>query len=210
MRAMSSGLGATMGLPAQASAPAGPAAPATAPLAVQPAVALTSGLMSAAGSAQSASAEVTAPAAAKVKFADSAFKAIAPRRAGHASGFSGSAFGSAKGSSIVAIAARYLGVRYVYGGTNPGTGWDCSGATSYIYGQVGIHIPRTANQQMLASHRISASQAKAGDLVFFLSGGHAYHVGIVAGPGMMYDAGHTGVTFTKRAIYSSAVVYGRF
>jgi cell wall-associated NlpC family hydrolase len=45
--------------------------------------------------------------------------------------------------------------------------------------------------------------------VFFLSGGRAYHVGIVAGNGMMYDAQRTGKSFTKRAIYSGSVVYGR-
>lgn len=211
---MSSGLVATMGLPAQASAQAGQAAPATAPIAVQPAVALASGLMSAAGSAQSASAEVTAPAAATVSFGNSAFTAIAPRRASHAGSSSaavtGGSFGSARGSSIVAIAARYIGVPYVYGGTSPGSGWDCSGATGYIYAQAGEHIPRTANQQMLASRRISRSEAVPGDLVFFLSGGHAYHTGVYAGGNMMYDAGRSGSRFSKRAIFSSAVVFGRF
>lgn len=42
---------------------------------------------------------------------------------------------------------------------------------------------------MLASTRISRSEAQAGDLVFFTSGGSAYHVGIYAGDNMMYDAG---------------------
>ena len=216
--AMSSGLVATMGLPAQASTSGTDAAPATAPLAVQPAVALQSGLITAAGSAQTASAELTAPAAARVKFAGAAFKAVKPKpvtRAAAGANAGGTqyetgAFGNAKGSSIVAVAARYIGVQYVYGGSTPSPGWDCSGATGYIYGQVGISIPRTANQQMLASTRISRSAAVPGALGFFTSGGSAYHVGIYAGGNMMYDAGHTGVTFTKRAIYSSAVVFGRF
>ena len=214
---MSSGLVATMGLPAQASAPSTDA-PATAPIAVQPAVALQSGLMSAAGSAETASDVLTAPAAAAVTFEGSAFKAVRPQHSAQhsvhsAGGSTGSydtgSFGSARGSSIIAVAARYIGVRYVYGGTSP-HGWDCSGATGYIYAQVGIHIPRTANQQMLASKRISRSQAAPGDLVFFTSGGSAYHVGIFAGGNMMYDAQHTGASFTRRAIYSSAVVFGRF
>ncbi|WP_308113497.1 C40 family peptidase [Kineosporia corallincola] len=106
------------------------------------------------------------------------------------------------------MAARYLGVSYRYGGTTP-LAWDCSGATQYIYAQVGIDLPRTANQQMLASTQISRSQAQPGDLVFFTSGGSAYHVGIYAGGNMMYDAGRTGTSFSKRAIWTSAVSFGR-
>ncbi len=73
---------------------------------------------------------------------------------------------------MLAVASRYIGVSYRYGGTTP-TAWDCSGATKYIFAQVGIDLPRTANQQMLASTRISRSEAQAGDLVFFTSGGSA-------------------------------------
>jgi peptidoglycan DL-endopeptidase CwlO len=220
--AMSSGLVATMGLPAQAVGQnaAGPeaAAPATAPIAVQPALAFQSGLLAAPASAQTSSAPLSAPAAATVSFENSAFTAV-PKKvvAAPSAGTTGrssagvatsSAFGSAHGSSVLAVAARYLGVPYVYGGTTP-RGWDCSGATSYIFGQVGVKIPRTANDQMLASKRVSSSEAQPGDLVFFISSGRAYHVGIFAGNGMMYDAQRTGKAFTKRAIYSSSVVYGR-
>jgi cell wall-associated NlpC family hydrolase len=211
--AMSSGLVATMGLPAQA-ATAAPeaAAPATAPIAVQPGMALSSGLMSAVGATDSSASELTAPAAAAVTFENGAFKAIPKSVAatnGSSSSFDLGGFGSAKGASIVAIASRYLGVKYVYGGTTP-AGWDCSGATGYIFGLAGIKLPRTANEQMLASRRISREQAGPGDLVFFLNGGRAYHVGIVVGDGMMMDAGSTGHVFSKRAIYSSSVVYGTF
>jgi cell wall-associated NlpC family hydrolase len=100
-------------------------------------------------------------------------------------------------------------VQYVYGGTNPGGGWDCSGATSYIFRQLGIYLPRTANDQMLASTRIPRSAARPGDLIFFTSAGRAYHVAIFAGGNMMYDAQRTGKRFTKREIYTSAVIFGR-
>jgi len=116
--------------------------------------------------------------------------------------------GSARGSSVLAIAARYRGTRYLYGGMTP-RGFDCSGFTGYVYRQLGIHLPRTANQQMLATHRIPRSQARRGDLVFFVSGGRAYHVGLYAGDGMMYDAPRTGKTVSKRAIWDAAVVFGR-
>lgn len=225
--AMSSGLVATMGLPAQAVGQnaAGPeaAAPATAPIAVQPALAFQSGLLAAPAAAQSSAAPMSAPAAATVEFENSAFTAV-PKKVvvtppaglgasrsstgSTGAGIATSAFGSKRGSSVLAVAARYIGVKYVYGGTTP-PGWDCSGATSYIFGQIGVKLPRTANDQMLASKRVSSSEARPGDLVFFISGGRAYHVGIFAGNGMMYDAQRTGKAFTKRAIYSSAVTYGR-
>jgi cell wall-associated NlpC family hydrolase len=115
---------------------------------------------------------------------------------------------AARGSSVLAVAARYIGTRYVYGGTTP-RGFDCSGFTGYVYRQLGVSLPRTANQQMLATHRVSRSQARPGDLVFFVSGHRAYHTGIYAGHGMMYDAPRTGKTIQKRAIWSASVVFGR-
>ncbi len=217
---MSSGLVATMGLPAQALSRSAPeaAAPATAPIAVQPALSFAGGPLASPGGAHAAAAPITAPAAATVTFDSSAFKAVpnrtvsnstaSSRSAGGLRGGLVSAFGSARGASVLSIAARYIGVPYRYGGTTPG-GWDCSGAVGYIYGQLGYHLPRTANQQMLASTRVSRSQARAGDLVFFTSGGSAYHVAIFAGGNMMYDAGRTGRSFSKREIYSSDVVFGR-
>ncbi|MFI7585594.1 C40 family peptidase [Spongisporangium articulatum] len=204
---MSSGLVATMGLPANAATSgAEAAAPATAPIAVQPGMALQSGLLSAVGATDSSATELTAPAAAAVTFETGAFKAV-PKSQGPS--FDLGSFGSSKGASIVAIASRYLGVKYVYGGTTP-NGWDCSGLTGYVYRLAGINLPRTANEQLIASTRISRDQAVPGDLVFFLSGGRAYHVGIYAGDNMMIDAGSTGHVTSKREIYSSSVVFGRF
>ena len=222
--AMSSGLVATMGLPAQAvsnaSGPETAAAPAAAPAAAAPAgAAFTSASLTATPSFQ-AGAPLTAPAAATVTFESGTFTAVpkpkpAPSRVSDDNGsssspsYSSGSFGSAKGQSVLSVAARYYGVAYRYGGTTPGGGWDCSGATSYIYRQVGIQLPRTANAQMLATTRVSRSNAKPGDLVFFVSGGSAYHVGIYAGGNMMVDSGRTGRVFSKREIWSSAVVFGR-
>jgi cell wall-associated NlpC family hydrolase len=210
---MSSGLVATMGMPAHAigrNATSPEAAPATAPIAVQPA-AFQSGLRAAQPNLQASSAPLTAPAAATVSFETNAFtavpKVVTSKSAGD-SAFQAGSFGSARGSSVLAVASRYIGVNYRYGGTSL-SGWDCSGATSYIYRQLGVNLPRTANQQMLASKRVSRSEATAGDLLFFTSGGSAYHVAIYAGGNMMYDAGRTGKSFSKREIYTSAVVFGR-
>jgi cell wall-associated NlpC family hydrolase len=216
--AMSGGLVASMGMASQAaprSAANTEAAPATAPIAVKPAAAFASGLIAAPQTAQVGSASLTAPVAATVSFESSDFTAVPDKVVVSAPGGKmstgsnvSSSFGSARGASVLAVASRYIGVAYRYGGTTPAA-WDCSGATKYIFAQVGIDLPRTANQQMLASTRISRSEAQVGDLVFFTSGGSAYHVGIYAGDNMMYDAGRTGTSFSKRAIWTSAVSFGR-
>ncbi len=67
---------------------------------------------------------------------------------------------------IVAIAQRYLGVPYVWGGDTP-SGFDCSGLAQYCYAQIGISIPRTASEQQHASMPVPFSDLRPGDLVFF-------------------------------------------
>jgi cell wall-associated NlpC family hydrolase len=96
----------------------------------------------------------------------------------------------------------------VYGGTTP-KGFDCSGYTRYVYKQLGVSLPRTADQQLNATRRISRSAARPGDLVFFVSGGRAYHNGIYAGNGMMYDAPRSGKSVQKREIWDATIVFGR-
>jgi cell wall-associated NlpC family hydrolase len=214
---MSSGLVASMGMPASAvgrNATSPEAAPVTAPIAVQPALAFQSGLIAAQANVQASAAPLTAPVAATVSFENSVFRAV-PKvirtqtglAHGQASTYTGGV-ASAKGSSVLAVASRYIGVSYRYGGTSP-IGWDCSGAMGYIFNQIGVRLPRTANQQMLASRRISRSEARPGDLVFMVSGGSAYHVGIYAGGNQFYDAGRQGKSFSKREIWTSNVVFGR-
>ena len=111
-------------------------------------------------------------------------------------------------SGVLAIAARYVGVPYVYGGESP-SGFDCSGFSQYVFKQVGISLPRTSSEQYAAVTHISRSEAKPGDLVFFLSGGSVYHLGIYAGGGMMYDSPKPGGAVSKRAIWSATTAYGR-
>ena len=107
-------------------------------------------------------------------------------------------------SGVTSTAAKYVGAPYRMGGTTP-SGWDCSGFTSYVFRQHGKSLPRTAEAQRQAASKVSSP--KPGDLVFF--GSPAYHVGIYAGNGQMYDAGNSRVHTSKRAIWTSAVTYGR-
>ena len=106
---------------------------------------------------------------------------------------------------ITGIAANYVGYPYVLGGTSPATGFDCSGFTSYIFAQAGISLPRTAAAQQSFATPVSSPQP--GDLVFF--GYPAYHVGIYAGNGMMYDSGRPGIPTQYRAVFGGVSGYGR-
>jgi len=119
------------------------------------------------------------------------------------------AAGVVNSAAVLATADDYLGTPYRFGGTTP-AGFDCSGYTQHVFAQNGVSIPRTADAQMDASTRVSASNAQPGDLVFFVRGGRAYHVGIYTGDGRMMDSPRSGKTVTERSIWGSNVVYGRF
>jgi cell wall-associated NlpC family hydrolase len=105
---------------------------------------------------------------------------------------------------VLGIAASLAGIYYVYGGTTT-AGFDCSGYTQYVFAKRGINLPRTAEEQRQSATTVSNPQP--GDLVFF--GAPAYHVGIYAGNGAMWDSPHSGSPIAKRAIWSSTPTYGR-
>lgn len=91
-----------------------------------------------------------------------------------------------KGSIIVNAAYSQIGVPYVWGGTTPGVGLDCSGLVQYCYRQAGISIPRTSGD-ILAGGTI-VSNPQPGDICW-TSG----HVAIYIGGGQMIEAQQTGV-----------------
>lgn len=104
---------------------------------------------------------------------------------------------SASGSraAVVAKAKSYLGYKYVYGGSSPSTGFDCSGFTSYVYKQFGVSLNRTAAGQYSNGTAVSRANLQLGDLVMFGKSG-INHVGIYIGGGMIVHAENssTGVT----------------
>lgn len=97
------------------------------------------------------------------------------------------------GQRVVAMAKRYLGVPYVYGGSSP-SGFDCSGFTSFVYRQLGYSINRTADAQLANGVAVSRNELRPGDLVMFKRPGNStvHHVGIYVGDGMMIHAPQTG------------------
>ncbi|GAB3493600.1 peptidoglycan-binding protein [Flexivirga lutea] len=107
-------------------------------------------------------------------------------------------------SAVVSIAQKYLGVPYVWGGSSPSQGFDCSGLTSYVYKQAGLYIPRTASQQQAYMKKTTSPQP--GDLVFF--GAPAYHVGIYVSPGMMIAAPVPGDVVKLQTIWTTPTNYG--
>jgi hypothetical protein len=97
------------------------------------------------------------------------------------------------GASVVADASNYLGVPYTLGGTNPTTGFDCSGLVQKVFADLGQKLPRLASDQAQAGTPVaSLADAQPGDLVAF--GNPVHHIGIYVGGGKMIDAPHTGTS----------------
>lgn len=69
-------------------------------------------------------------------------------------------------SSLVSYSKRFLGTRYLLGGTTP-RAFDCSGFVGYVYRNFGINLDRTSRQQYLQGNRISVGELQPGDLLFF-------------------------------------------
>jgi cell wall-associated NlpC family hydrolase len=97
------------------------------------------------------------------------------------------------GGQAVAIAYRFLGVPYVWGGSTP-AGFDCSGLTMYVYAQLGIKLGHYTGFQYYAGLRVSRDQLQPGDLLFFHanSAGVPQHEGMYIGNGQFIHAPHTG------------------
>jgi cell wall-associated NlpC family hydrolase len=96
---------------------------------------------------------------------------------------------AARYGHVVGIALQYLGIPYVWGGSSPSTGFDCSGFTSYVFAQIGVYLPHHAASQYSMGTPVPYDQLAPGDLVFFSGLGH---VGLYMGDGLFVHAPHTG------------------
>ena len=110
---------------------------------------------------------------------------------------------------VVAIAQRYLGIPYLWGGASPKTGFDCSGLVLYVYAQVGIQLSHGATDQQRASKPVPLNALQPGDLVFYGNASYSYHVAIYAGGGQTIEAARTG-TLVRYGVVGTAWIGGRF
>jgi len=100
---------------------------------------------------------------------------------------------SPAGARVVAEAEKYLGVPYVWGGTDPDSGLDCSGLVQLVYRNLGIDLPRVSRDQAQAGRPVaSLAEAQPGDLIAFNS--PVSHIAIYAGDGMMIEAPRPGLS----------------
>ena len=106
---------------------------------------------------------------------------------------------AATASDLSATATKYLGTPYVYGGTTT-SGFDCSGYTSKVFGDLGIKLNRTSGSQYEQGTAVAKSDLQVGDLVFFNTSGSGSisHVGIYIGDNkMIHSQTGKGVSYSN-------------
>lgn len=112
-------------------------------------------------------------------------------------------------NAIIAYASNFLGTPYLWGGTSPSTGFDCSGFTQYVYGHFGISIGRTTFDQIKDGVQVSRDNLKPGDLVFFGSANNPHHMGIYLGDNNYIHAPRTGDVIKVSAMTRRDYLTGR-
>lgn len=114
-------------------------------------------------------------------------------------------------ASVVSYALQFVGNRYVWGGTSLEKGVDCSGFTMRILGKYGISLPHSSKAQPSYGTKISASEAKPGDLFFYGSGRSISHVAIYIGNGQIVHASNKrdGIKVSN-AFYRNPICVARY
>ena len=132
-----------------------------------------------------------------------AFSAVGPTTSG-----ASAVITAQKGNAAVDWARSRKGSPYAYGATGPHR-FDCSGLTRWVFGHLGKSLPHSSSAQAGKVKRISRSNARRGDLVFFYGGGGIYHVAIYAGQGYIWHAPYSGTRVRRDHIWSSSHFFGR-
>jgi cell wall-associated NlpC family hydrolase len=113
------------------------------------------------------------------------------------------------GQKIVARGEAYRGVRYVWGGTSPSRGFDCSGFTQYTLARLGKSVSRVAEDQYRHSQHVRTPQP--GDLFFVHDArGYVYHVGIYVNSHTWLEAEKPGRGVNLYKPWTHSVYYGRY
>ncbi len=96
---------------------------------------------------------------------------------------------------------QFDGYPYQFGGMNPNTSFDCSGLMVWAFREIGVNLPRTAQEQFDISKKITADELQPGDFIFFTgtyeAGRPVTHIGMYVGDGKMFDANGGGIGFTN-------------
>jgi hypothetical protein len=118
------------------------------------------------------------------------------------------AAGSTQGNAVVAGARKYLGVPYVWGGTDPAKGLDCSGLVQKVYSELGYDLPRVSYQQAEAGRPVDGlANAQPGDILAF--GSPVHHVGIYIGDNQMIHAPRPGKDVEVSSVYETPTAIRR-
>jgi cell wall-associated NlpC family hydrolase len=115
---------------------------------------------------------------------------------------------ASRDAAVLRIAAMQKGKPYRYGATGP-RAFDCSGFVGYVYSKAGVHLPRTSGAIRAKARRISAAQARPGDLVFVQRHGRVSHVAIYAGRGLWWEASNASHPVGRNKAWTRSVSYGR-
>lgn len=103
-------------------------------------------------------------------------------------------------SEIVTYALQFVGNRYKYGGTNPNTGVDCSGFTSYVMRYAAeVELPHSSGGQSRMGRQVSSSEMRPGDIICYGSGKRINHVALYIGNGQIVHASteRTGIKVSR-------------
>lgn len=107
---------------------------------------------------------------------------------------------SSKADQLIATGKKYLGVKYKFGApTGVTSAFDCSSFTQYIFKKIGVSLPRSSSSQATKGVKVSKSELKKGDLVFFKTSGNSKinHVAVYAGNGKLLHASGTSVKISN-------------